>query len=69
MHPGPWHCITCLTSFRAAGVRDVTLDVDLMEHLATGHLSANVDTVGRCTLAARFMKVDDTGRLWTKGRG
>ena len=61
--------MACLVQFRRAGMRDVTLDVDLMEHLATGYMSADVDTLGRCMLAARFMQVDQVGRLWMRGRG
>ena len=52
-----------------SGLRDVTLDVELMNYLATGALAADMDVLGRCTLAARFLWLDEVGRLWTQGRG
>ena len=38
-----------------------------MAHLA-GVESRDGDEFARCTLAARFMQLDDAGRLWTKGK-
>ena len=45
----------------------MTLDSGLMAHLA-GEESRDGDEFARCTLAARFMQLDDAGRLWTKGK-
>ena len=39
-----------------------------MAHLA-GVESRDGDEFARCTLAARFMQLDDAERLWTKGKG
>ena len=40
-----------------------------MSYLVTGALAADMDVLGRCTLAARFLWLDEVGRLWTLGRG
>ena len=45
----------------------MTLDAGLMAHLAGVELHDG-DEFARCTLAARFMQLDDAGRLWTKGK-
>ena len=52
-----------------SGLRDVMLDMELMSYLATGALVADMDVLGRCTLVARFLWLDEVGRLWTQGRG
>ena len=68
IHRGPWHCAACLQQYRRAGVRDVALDVELMEHLATGCLAEDVEVLTRCSRAARFLLLDDEGRLWSRGK-
>ena len=45
----------------------MTLDSGLMAHLA-GVESRDGDEFACCTRAARFMQLDDAGRLWTKGK-
>ena len=45
------------------------LDAELMSYLATGALAADIDVQGRCTLAARFLWLDEVGRLWARGHG
>ena len=45
------------------------LDAELMSYLATGALAADMDVLGRCTLATHFLWLDEVGRLWTQGRG
>ena len=67
IHRGPWHCAKCLAHFKQRGLRDVTLDSGLMAHLAGVELHDG-DEFARCALAARFMQLDDAGRLLTKGK-
>ena len=45
----------------------MTLDSGLMAHLAGVELRDG-DEFAPCTLAARFMQLDDAGRLWTRGK-
>ena len=52
-----------------SGLRDVTLDMELMNYLVMGALAADMDVLSRCTLAAHFLWLDEVGRLWTQGRG
>ena len=50
-------------------MRDITLDDSLMAYLATGGPVADMDLLARCSMAARFLWLDEAGRLWTRGRG
>ena len=35
---GPWYCKKCIREFEEAGLRDVTLDLELMRYLVTNEL-------------------------------
>ena len=62
-HRRPWHCKERLRGFQAFGLCDVMLDAELMSYLAIGALAADMDVQGRCTLAARFLWLDEVSRL------
>ena len=34
----PWYCKRCVREFEEAGVRDITLDLELMHYLVTDEL-------------------------------
>ena len=40
-----------------------------MAYLATGGPVADMDLLARCSMAVRFLWLDEAGHLWTKGRG
>ena len=54
--------------FRVKGFRDITLDQELMESLAMGVHPSDVDTLGRCLRMARWLQLDNHGRLWAFGK-
>ena len=64
---GPWHCSKCLGVFRKKGLRDLTLDEGLMAHLAGSESPDGVE-FARHAQAAQFLRLDDSGRLWARGR-
>ena len=35
---GPWYCKKCIREFEETGLRDVTLDLELMRYLVTDEL-------------------------------
>ena len=39
-----------------------------MEHLATGYHDPDPEVLGRCLRAARWLTLDERGRLWASGR-
>ena len=66
MHHGPWYCSRYLEKYWRSGLWDVTLDADLMMHLANGILAPDMHVLGWCMLAALYLHLDNTGCLWTQ---
>ena len=54
MNQGPWHCERCLDKFRREGIRDATLDEDLIRYLVDLELPTNAADKQRVLKASGF---------------
>lgn len=48
-------------------IRDVTLDEDLLNYLSHNELSGSQAINARIVKSAKYLSLDDTGRLWCTG--
>ena len=62
---GPWYCRRCVREFEEAGLRDITLDLELMRYLATDELPDDDKTLTRVLQMDGKMWIEDE-HLWYK---
>ena len=62
---GPWYCDDCVWEFEEAGVRDITLDLELMRYLVMDELPDDEQALTRVLRMEGKMWITDN-RLWYK---